>query len=249
MKTIRTTTTASLTMTALILATILILGLAGTACQNAQSEESRMTLVFVDLSLSTLPDRESYKEHLAKIITTLKAGDRLIVCKIIDLTIADFEPIFDITVPAFNMWTDNRTNYKRFVDNLNVQVLATIDSVLSTRSKVQQSEIISAFMICDQMTRGRRGKKSLVLISDMQESSSELDFGRDRVTSEYIGQAIQELRQKGRVPRLQDVEVWVAGAYAKDTEQYYAVQSFWDRYITETGATLRSYSHTLLNFE
>lgn len=249
MKTIRTTTNASLTMTAVILAAILIIGLGGSACQKAQSEESRMTMVFVDLSLSTLPDRNNYKEHLAKIIAKLKAGDRLTVCKIIDLTIADFEPIFDITVPSFDMWTENRTNYERFVSNLNLQVMATIDSVLNTRSKVQQSEIISAFMICDQMTRGQRGKKSLVLISDMQESSPELDFGRDKITPEYIGQAITALRQKGRVPRLQDVEVWVAGAYAKDTEQYYAVQSFWDRYITETGATLRSYSHTLLNFE
>jgi len=219
------------------------------ACNRAQTNQSRFVMIFIDMSLSTLPDRDNYRTYMERIISKLEPGDRITVCKIIDLTIADFTPIFDVTIPPFNFWTDNLTRHEGMVRAVSGQIMATVDSVLQTRPKVQKSEIINSFLICDQFTRNKQGQKSLVIISDMLESSSEFDFNRDELTAEYIDEAIRSLKNKGRIPQLEGVEVWIAGAYAKNTEQYFAVQGFWNRYLAETGAILKSYSHTLLDFE
>ncbi len=97
--------------------------------------------------------------------------------------------------------------------------------------------------------RNKTGKKSMVVLSDMMECSSELNFEKDELTADYVNRAIESLRAKGRIPNLRNVDVWIAGTYASSTEKYFAVQGFWNRYLNETGANCRSYSHTLLDFE
>lgn len=230
-------------------AAAMIAGAVATGCNHAAPKESRHVMIFIDMSLSTLPDRDNYKKYIERIVSKLEEGDRLTVCKIIDLTIADFTPIFDITFPSFSMWNDNRTQYDKSLREITRSLIATVDSVLSSRVKMQKSEIVNSFLICDQIKNGKASRKSLIIISDMQESSSEFDFDKDQLTSQYLDGAIATLRSKHRIPRLEGVEVWMAGAYSKDTEKFFAVQEFWKRYVTATGATLRSYSHTLLDFE
>jgi len=235
---------------ALLLAALSTLTLT-TACDNteAQDSEPRWVMIFLDMSLSTLPDRENYQKYIQNIVARLNAGDRVTVCKIIDLTIADFAPIYDATLPSFNFWTDNRTQYHKHTRGITDQILSTVDSVLQTKPRIQKAEIINSFIICDQLMRGKRGKKSLVIISDMQESSSEFDFRTDTMTPAYVSQALATLKSKGRIPNLSGVEVWIAGAYSKETERYFMIQDFWSRYIAASGAELKSYSHTLLDFE
>jgi len=219
------------------------------ACNHTEPVDRRYVMIFIDMSLSTLPDRENYRKHIETIVNRLKAGDRLTVCQITDQTIAEFAPIFDTTLPSFNFWTDNRTRYDKAVRDLSAQIMTTVDSVLQARPKVKKSEIINSFLICEQFMRNKQGKKSIAIFSDMQESSVDMEFSRDTVTAQYIHQAIVNLKSKDRIPKLKDVEVWIAGAYAKSTEQYFAVEQFWSRYIQETGAVLKSYSHTLIDFE
>ncbi|MDZ7344861.1 MAG: hypothetical protein ONA90_10160, partial [candidate division KSB1 bacterium] len=155
----------------------------------------------------------------------------------------------DVEIPIFNFWTDNRTLHKKMVDDITSRLFADIDSVLDSRGKIERSEIINAFLISEQFLRKKSGRKSLVILSDMLECSSEYNFEREELTTDYVEKAIQSLRDKDRIPRLDNVEVWVAGAFAKTTEKYFAVQNFWNRYIRETGAECRSYSHTLLDFD
>lgn len=235
----------TLTILAVGVATLLTLA----SCDHTAPKEPRLVMVFIDVSLSTLPDRENYKKYIDLIISQLEAGDRIMVSKILDLTIAEFAPIYDAKFPAFNMFSDNRTRYDKTIREMSAQIMATVDSVLDMRSKVQKSEIVNSFLICDQVMRGWSGKKSIVIISDMQESSSEFNFDTDHVTPAYLENVLATLKLKHRIPKLHGVDVWIAGAYAKDTEQFFAVQDFWKRYIVETGAELRSYSHTLLDFE
>jgi hypothetical protein len=219
------------------------------SCSHVDTAEPRTVIIFVDLSLSSLPERENYKRYIEKVASKLAPGDRVAVGKIIDLTIADFVPIADVAIPAFNFWTDNRTLHKKLVDEITSQLFANIDSVLDSRGKIERSEIINAFLISEQFLRKKSGRKSLIILSDMLECSSEYNFEREELTNDYVEKAIQSLRYKGRIPRLDHVEVWVAGAFAKTTEKYFAVQTFWNRYIRETGADCRSYSHALLDFE
>lgn len=233
------------------LAVLLVSALLTSGCENteAQNEEHRWVMIFLDMSLSTLPDRNNYQKYIQNIVTKLHPGDRLTVCKIIDLTIADFAPIYDATLPSFNFWTDNRTQHDRHTRNITTEVLTTVDSVLQTKPRIQKAEIINSFLICEQLMRGKRLKKSLVIISDMQESSDEFDFRTDKMTAAYVNQALETLKGKGRIPQLDDVEVWIAGAYSKETERFFIINDFWNRFVEASGAELKSYSHTLLDFE
>jgi hypothetical protein len=218
-------------------------------CSHVDTAERRVVMVFVDISLSSLPERENYKHYIEKIVAKLQPGDVVAGGKIIDLTIADFTPIFYVELPAFDFWSDNLTLHKKLVDKITAQLYASIDSVLQSRGKIEKTEIINSFLICEQFMRNKTGKKSMVVLSDMMECSSELNFAKDDLTAEYVDQAIASLRAKGRIPNLRNVDIWVAGAYANSTEKYFAVQGFWNRYLNETGANCRSYSHTLLDFE
>jgi hypothetical protein len=218
-------------------------------CGNVDTAEPRVVLIFVDMSLSTMPDRENYKQYVGKIVSKLKPGDRVAICKIIDLTLADFTPILDVEIPPFDFWNDNRTLHHKLVEQITARMTASIDSVLQTRGKVEKSEIINSFLVCDQFMRNKNGKKCMIVLSDMLECSSEFNFEKDELTGAYVENALQTLKEKGRIPRLDNVEVWVVGAYAKTTEQYFAVQGFWNRFLQETHANLRSYSHALLDFE
>jgi|GEM_PF-576357 len=218
-------------------------------CSHVDTAERRVVMVFVDVSLSSLPERENYKLYLEKIITSLKPGDVIAGGKIIDLTIADFTPIFNVQLPAFDFWTDNRTQHHKMVGKLTARMFANIDSVLQSRGKIEKSEIINSFIICEQFMRNKTGKKTLVILSDMIECSSEFNFDKDEVTADYINRAMLTMRQKGRIPNLHNVDVWIVGAYAANTEKYFAIQSFWNRYLKEASANCRSYSHTLLDFD
>lgn len=235
--------------TSAVLAASILIALCTTGCDSGAPKEPRLVMVFIDVSLSTLPDRENYKKYIELIVSRLHAGDRMMVSKILDLTIAEFAPIYDAKFPSFNMFSDNSTRYNKTIREMSGAIAATVDSVLDMRSKVQKSEIVNSFLICDQVMRNWPGKKSIIIISDMQESSSEFNFDTDHITPAYLDNMLATLKLKNRIPKLPGVEVWVAGAYAKDTEQFFAVQDFWKRYLAETGATLRSYSHTLLDFE
>jgi len=232
----------------LIVSILLAFGLMP-GCSHVDTAERRVVMVFVDISLSSLPERENYKRYIEQIISSLKPGDVIAGGKIIDLTIADFTPIFNVELPAFDFWNDNRTRHDKMVKNLTARMFASIDSVLDSRGKIEKSEIINSFIICDQFMRNKHGKKTLVVLSDMMECSPEFNFDKDEVTADYINGAMQALRARGRIPNLRNVDVWIVGAYAPSTEKYFAVQNFWNRYIKETGASGRSYSHTLMDFD
>jgi len=232
-----------------LISALLFFGLLPGCGGKVDTAERRVVMVFVDVSLSSLPERENYKQHVEKIIASLQPGDVIAGGKIIDLTIADFTPIFNVQLPAFDFWNDNRTQHHKLVQKLTAQMFSSLDSVLDSRGKIEKSEIINSFIICEQFMRNKSGKKTLVILSDMMECSAEHNFDKDELNAAYIEQAMQTLRAKGRLPNLRNIDVWIVGAYASNTERFFAVQNFWDRYLKETGANGRSYSHTLMDFD
>jgi len=235
------------------LAALLLCGTTGIllldGCTESTPAPPRSIMIFIDMSLSTVKDRDNYKTYMGTVVSKLNPGDKLTVCKIIDLTIADFTPLYQTEIPRFDFWKDNRTLHQRLVVKIHDNLIASVDSVLDSRERIEKSEIINSFLICDQFMRNKGGRKALILLSDMQECSTDYNFEKDRISAEYVDNAILTLRAKGRMPNLHGVEVWVAGAYAKSTEQYFAVQGFWNRFLGEADGTLRSYSHALLEFD
>jgi len=218
-------------------------------CSEEAGLPPRTIMIFIDMSLSTIKDRENYKNYMGTVVRKLRPGDKLTVCKIIDLTIADFTPLYQTEIPKFDFWKDNRTLHDKLVVQIHQNLVAAVDSVLDSRERIANSEIINSFLICEQYMRNKTGRKTMIVLSDMLECSNEMNFEKERISAAYVERSIRILKAKGRLPKLNGLEVWVAGAYAKNTEQYFAVQGFWNRFIEDAGAVQKSYSHALLEFE
>jgi len=222
------------------------------ACSKPPAHPPRLLVVFVDMSAS-IPDseRELYQSYLDKIISTRRAGDRLMVAKISDGTMVRFSPIFARTLPEYSFWMDNPLSHKRELDKIRSEVRQKTEAMLKSSEHTPRTEIIMSFLVSEEEFRAWRGAKRLVLLSDMLECSNELNFEARplALTPTAIETALQRLRNKNRMARLDSVSVWVAGATAHNTDDFLAVKAFWERYIRETGAMLEHYSHDIGQFE
>jgi len=84
----------------------------------------------------------------------------------------------------------------------------------------------------------------------MLHASTDFSLENVRLTDALIDQTLGRLKQQeGKIPDLKGVVVYVAGATAKTDEQYRQIKKFWEKLFAESGAELKSYSRTLLNFD
>lgn len=222
------------------------------ACRPGSSPQPRLLVVFTDMSAS-IPanERALYEAYMDTIISTLQSGDRLVVAKISDGTMIRFSPIFARTLPQYSFWMDNPLTHKRQLDKIRTEVRQKTSKALKSSERSPRTEIIMSFLVSEEEFRNWTGRKRLVLLSDMLECSTDLNFEVQplNLTPPVIEAAIQRLRDKNRIPRLDSVSVWVAGATAQNSDDFLAVKAFWERYIRETGAILEHYSHDIGQFE
>jgi hypothetical protein len=114
------------------------------------------------------------------------------------------------------------------------------------------TEILDSLSIADTIFHDEKERqKVLVILSDMIEDSKEGKFDKDKITDEYINHIIRSRQKNNLVPNLAKVKVYVAGASAADSDKFRAIQAFWARYFTESGADFspHRYGHSLINFE
>jgi hypothetical protein len=85
----------------------------------------------------------------------------------------------------------------------------------------------------------------------MIQDSKEYKFDKDEITDEYINNVIAHREKNNLLPNLTGVKVYVAGASAPESNRFRAIQTFWTRYFTKTGADFspHRYGHSLISFE
>ncbi len=95
-------------------------------------------------------------------------------------------------------------------------------------------------------------EKRLVIFSDMVEESENYDFTRERLTPARIQAIVEAERKAGRLPHLNGVRVWKAGAasVALDDNRNRDLECFWIAYFKAAGADLapEHFGPTLLDF-
>lgn len=215
------------------------------ACNGAQPQTR--VLVMIDFSVSARSQLSEYQSILNTIVEQMPPRGRLVAGKIVDTTLASFRPFLDEEFPDENFLTSNPIVVKeqrealleRMAKNLNAE---TQDTRLSS-----WTNIVSALAILPQVYPGA-GPRVLVLVSDMMHSTSEFDLEKDRIDDAYVERVVERLRKAERLPRLGGVVVYVAGATAPTEERYLAVKKFWERIMAETGAEMRGYGRSLMNF-
>jgi hypothetical protein len=221
-----------------------------------QSENSpqnpRAITIFVDMSDSANQTRRTVcKEAFEKIYQNLRQGDRVVVGTITSRSYIDFKPTVDEEIPKKTIW-DNRLQFERNLANTKEKIRREVNQLLSRERGTALTEILDSLNIADTLFHDEKErKKILVILSDMIEDSKEYNFDKDKITDEYISNVIRDRQKNNLLPNLTGVKVYAAGASAADSNKFRAVQTFWARYLTKTGADFspHRYGHSLITFE
>jgi hypothetical protein len=216
------------------------------------SPHPRLIIIFVDMSGSADQARRTVcKEAFEKVYKNLRQGDRVVVGTITSQSYIDFKPTVDEEIPKKTVW-DNRLQFERNLTKTKEKIRKEVNKLLSTNGGTPLTEILESLNIADIIFHDEKERqKILVILSDMIQDSKEYKFDKDKITDEYISKVIRYRRQNNLMPNLSGVRVYVAGASAADSDTFRAVQTFWTRYFTESGADFspHRYGHSLINFE
>jgi hypothetical protein len=222
----------------------------------AKSENSspnpRLIIILVDMSASADQARRTVcKDAFEKIHRNLRHGDRLVVGTITSQSYIEFKPTVDEEIPKKTVW-DNRLQYEKKLTSTKEKIRSEVNNLLSQKQGTPLTEILDSLNIADTIFHDEKERqKILVILSDMIQDSKEYKFDKDKITDEYINNIIRSRQRNKLIPNLANVKVYVAGASAADSEKFRAVQTFWARYFSESGADFsrHRYGHSLISFE
>jgi hypothetical protein len=212
----------------------------------------RLILILVDMSGSADQVRRTVcKEAFEKVYRNLRHGDRLVVGTITSQSYIEFKPTVDEEIPKKTVW-DNRLQYEKKLTDTKEKIRREVNKLLSQKQGTLLTEILDSLNIADIIFHDEKERqKVLVILSDMIQDSKEYKFDKDKITDEYIDNVIRSRQKNKLVPDLANVKVYVAGASAADSDKFRAIQTFWARYFTESGADFspHRYGHSLISFE
>ncbi len=215
-------------------------------------QPSKAIIVLVDMSGSTNQARKTlYQDAFAKIYQSLDHGDRLLVSTITDRSDINFKSTIDVEIPKKTLW-DNRLQFERNLNQTRKKIQKEVKALLSNKHGSQWTEILNSLNIVDTIFHDEKDRqKILVILSDMIQDSKEYKFDKDRITDAYINAIIQHRQKEHLIPSLAGVKVYVAGANAASSDTFRAIQTFWTRYFSESGADFSPYryGHSLISFE
>jgi hypothetical protein len=215
-------------------------------------QHQRLIIILVDMSGSADQARRTVcKEAFEKIYKNLRQGDRVVVGTIASRSYIDFKPTVDEEIPKKTVW-DNRLQFERHLTKTKEKIQREVNKLLLYKGGSPLTEILDSLNIADTIFHDEKERqKILVILSDMIQDSKEYKFDNDKITDEYINKVIKYRQENNLMPNLTGVKVYVAGASAADSDKFRAVQTFWARYFSESGADFspHRYGHSLINFE
>ena len=237
---------------ALLLCTQLIWSTKVLGKSENSPQNPRVMIILVDMSDSANQARRTVcKEAFEKIYQNLRQGDRVVVGTITSRSYIEFKPTVDEEIPKKTIW-DNRLQFERNLTNTKEKIRGETNKLLSRERGTLLTEILDSLNIADTIFHDEKERqKILILLSDMIEDSKEYNFDKDKITEEYINNVISHRQRNSLMPNFTGVKVYVAGASATDSNKFRAVQTFWARYLTKSGADFspHRYGHSLINFE
>jgi hypothetical protein len=241
-----------ITIGAILLCTQLIWTAEAFGKSENSPQNPRIIIIFVDMSDSANQARRTVcKEAFKKIYQNLRQGDRVVVGTITSHSYTEFKPTVDEEIPKKTVW-DNRLQFEKKLTDAKEKIRKETNKLFSAERGTMLTEILDSLNIADIIFHEEKERqKILVILSDMIEDSKVCNFDKDKITDEYIDNVIRDRRNNKLMPNFTGVKVYVAGASADDTNKFRAIQTFWTRYFTKSGADFsrHRYGHSLINFE
>jgi hypothetical protein len=219
-------------------------------------------VVFLDFSGSVQSrQRAQFRDEIqTQIISSLSAGDRLLIAAIHDKTLTEFRPLVQAVLPAkpeFSGWRDNVLKHTRRVQEVEAQVIGVknktitdVGEVLSRRYASPYTDIFSSLLIAQKLFHDEARRKVLVLMSDMIEDTPDYNFEKIAWSPATVDKLLAELEAKALIAKLPGVCVYVSGASARTAARAEEISRFWQAYFRRTGADLHPsrYAHVLLHW-
>lgn len=232
--------------------------------QSSQATAPRGTeiVVFVDFSASVRKHGMAlFEQDLENlIIPSLTAGDRFLIAPISDKTLTEFHPLVEAEFPPqpqFNGWMDNTLKYHRLAKDVDGQVIGLrekvrtqVSGILSKEYTSRYTDIFSSLLIAQKLFHNESRHKVLVLMSDMIEDYPPYRFEKVSWSSATNDKLLAELEQKGFIPDLSGVCVYISGVSAGSADLAENISRFWQAYFQRAKADMdpSRYAHVLLHW-
>ena len=239
--------------------------LAGTACfvsSKVADTVANEIIIFVDFSESIRGENMSLiqQDFTELIIPSLEPGDRILVAPINDKTLTSFHPLVEVSLlarPEFNGWSDNTLQYtkdvkavEKQVERVREELLTQVPEALAQGGSSLKTDIFSSVVMAEKLFRDDPTRKVLILMSDMIVDYPPYRFDKISWSPEKNQELLAELDEKGLIPDLSGVCVYVSGVSAGTAELAGQIGDFWQAYFARTNANLDSsrYAHVLLHW-
>ncbi len=239
--------------------------LAGTACfvsSKVADSVAKEVIIFEDFSESIRGENMSLiqQDFTELIIPSLGPGDRILVAPINEKTLTGFHPLVDTSLlakPQFNGWSDNTLAYKKEVkaveeqgERVRKELFTQVPEALAQGGSSLKTDIFSSLVMAEKLFDDEPTRKVLILMSDMIVDYAPYRFDKISWSPEKNEELLAELAEKGLIPDLSGVCVYVSGVSAGTAELAGQIGDFWQAYFARTNANLESsrYAHVLLHW-
>ena len=238
----------------LVLALLLSCGIIG------KQKNKTCVCLLLDLSGSTqnMTIRKMYAEAAHKVVHALEPGDALIAGRITEMSLSEpkfcVQHVFKKFLPSVNNPLYERAEKKAFLkltQSVKDSLLHQIDATLFNFNKeIGRTEIMGAIRVAARIFKNYHYSRNiLVILSDMIEDSHYYNFKTIHFSENRIRQILLKEKKAGRLPALNGVRVYVAGA--REEKPYESVRRFWFAYFDSCRASLQreNYGTILIRFE
>jgi len=231
-----------------------IVALILSAYQCNKSTSRKLIVVLIDLSESAnKPEmKKLYLDSFKKIVDKITHEDALFVAPITEKSILELNFIVEeenivplnITINT-NLQVERklRKEGKEKLEAKKQEFLKKVEDVLINQTrKIYKTDILSSLNMADERVfrsfSSQNYKKMLVIMSDMMEDSDVYNFEKQLLSDGKVSEIISSRKEKGLLPKLNDVKIFVVGANAPSVSKYNDIKKFWIKYFVESGAEL-----------
>jgi hypothetical protein len=184
-------------------------------------------------------DFEKNVDAACKLITQLPAGASFTILAITDRSFAQPYILLQKTLPEDKgpLQFQDRIALAKTRAASELQRLAS-----SSQHSIPHTDVLGALILAADILGRLPGRKTLVVFSDMRQSTDELDLERSKTGPN--SSALSVVEKLGLIAKLQTVDVYVVGVdgAGKSLPYWNRLRTFWESYFQNGGADLRRYS-------
>lgn len=238
-------------LAAVIILSFVGIGHAGLAnlLGKAMGKTGQVHIILIDDTGSiTDADRGIYREATGADLKSAKAGDRVVVARISDAKLGGFRAEMDVSIADTGKHYDDLATGKLVHEKAQSTIAALLKPVKGSM-ETRILDVISALEPLITEARTNKQRIRLLMLTDGIEETQEANMAKSTVDDTWINRVIAARQRAKLIPKLVDVETFMIGGGGSSAAQAKAIEAFWRRYLSITGAQLKFYGRTVPKFE